>query len=92
MTNTYKVGDLVKFRDDLEDGEMYGGLHYDSTRMDRFKSGIFKIKRCHSGNHYFLEKCSLNGVCFYISAAMLEPVQAADLDPAWLFDRRNFKR
>ncbi len=91
MTNTYKVGDHVRFRDNLEDGKMYGGLHYIALHMDRFRGGIYKVKRCYSGNHYFLEKCSLNGQYFYISADMLLPVQPEDYDPAWKFDRKELE-
>ena len=88
MTNTFKVGDSVKFRRDLILNERYGGLHY-LENMEQFQRRIFKVIRTFSCNHFFLEGCSIEGQKLYISSEMLEPAIPSDLDPAWKFDRKG---
>lgn len=51
----YKVGDYVKVRDDLEVGEVYGGMYFVSA-MNKNKGKVVTISDIANSKYYIIEK------------------------------------
>ena len=73
----YKIGDKVRIRDGLEDGVKYSGITY----WKAFKEREYIIKG-------FIEKvglylCTNEGMTWYFSEEMLEPVQTGGVVNKW---------
>lgn len=74
----FKVGDIVKVREDLESGEEYNEVIFDE-RMKEFKGKTYKIKQVvDEEESYFLEGCYYNSKSstywWYFNDEMLEAV------------------
>ena len=72
--NKFKVGDKVRLRDDLEEGEVYGGVSFSSS-MNKLKGKELTIEGMSLKGNYEIEESY-----FFLSDEMLEKVNDVNTD------------
>ena len=72
--NKFKIGDKVRLRDDLEEGEVYGGVSFSSS-MNKLKGKELTIEGMSLKGNYEIEESY-----FFLSDEMLEKVNDVNTD------------
>ena len=72
--NKFKIGDKVRLRDDLEEGEVYGGVTFSSS-MNKLKGKELTIEGMSLKGNYEIEESY-----FFLSDEMLEKVNDVNTD------------
>ena len=72
--NKFKIGDKVRLRDDLEEGEVYGGVSFSSS-MNKLKGKELTIEGMSLKGNYEIEESY-----FFLSDEMLEKVDDDNTD------------
>ena len=72
--NKFKIGDKVRLRDDLEEGEVYGGVSFSSS-MNKLKGKELTIEGMSLKGNYEIEESYL-----FLSDEMLEKVNDVNTD------------